>query len=325
MQTYDIDYDATEYQCIEAKVESINAGFNSTFVCLMFFMFISVGYKLTLTATKRHGAMIDDFLQKLTEYNLSFYLHCEDGEEGDDEEDEEDEDDEVVVDPVKVFESKYVDKYRALEKRELTQERIECLKNNFIMATTPVGNVAMYYDFNKSSFSYYSDNVIPYRFLEVLGRNYVCTFDCAILYTNMEDELKIVEDRLAELEEQQEKEKEEKEKQQKEQEEKEQPEKKEVDAPKKPVFAKFKNYNKDTTKDMVSIDTKNNHSNRQKSKYDQLTKVILKEKANRYTCEGKISNMQLLKKVDRKVVDKNYTLSYAEFKLQMQQTANKNV
>jgi hypothetical protein len=305
MQMYDVDYDAIEYQCIEAKVQSINAGFNSIFVCLMFFMFVSVGYKITLTASNTHGALIDDFFRKLSEYCL------EDGAN----EDDDDEDEVVAIDPVKVFESKYLDKYRALEKRELTQERIECLKNNFIMATTPVGNVAMYYDFNKSSFSYYSDNVIPYRFLEVLGRNYVCTFDCAILYTNMEDELKIVEDRLAELEEQQEKEKEEKEQQ----------EKKEVDAPKKQVFAKFKNYNKDTTKDMVSIDTKNNNSKRQKSKYDQLTKVILKEKANRYTCEGKISNMQLLKKVDRKVVDKNYALSYAEFKLQMQQTANKNV
>lgn len=319
---YDLEYDAIEYQCIDSNVELINTGFNSVFVCLMFFMFISVGYKFTLTASKTHSAMLDDLFRKLSKY-------CLEGEDdGEDEEGEGDgEDDEVVeIDPVKVFESKYLDKYRALEKRELPQERIECLKNNFIMATTPVGNVAMYYDFNKSSFAYYSDNVIPYRFLEVLGRNYVCTFDCAILYTNMEDELKIVEDRLAELEEQQEKEKEEKEK---EKQDKEQQDKDKdaanVDAPKKQVFAKFKNYNKETTKDTVSIDTKNNHSNRQKSKYEQLTKVILKEKANRYTCEGKISNMQLLKKVDRKVVDKNYTLSYAEYKLQMQQTANKKV
>jgi hypothetical protein len=42
--------------------------------------------------------------------------------------------------------------------------------------------------------------------------------------------------------------------------------------------------------------------------------LIKEEKANRYSCEGKIINFSFLKKVDRKVVDKRYGISFAEFK-----------
>ena len=48
------------------------------------------------------------------------------------------------------------------------------------------------------------------------------------------------------------------------------------------------------------------------SKQDK--EYILKEKANCYSYEGKISNFNFLKKVDRKIVDKNYNMSYSEFK-----------
>ena len=42
--------------------------------------------------------------------------------------------------------------------------------------------------------------------------------------------------------------------------------------------------------------------------------MLLKENANRYTWEGRLANMSILKKVDRKVVDKNYSMSFADFK-----------
>jgi len=41
---------------------------------------------------------------------------------------------------------------------------------------------------------------------------------------------------------------------------------------------------------------------------------IVKEKANRYSYEGKMANYSFLKKVDRKVVDKQYSISFSEFK-----------
>jgi hypothetical protein len=51
-------------------------------------------------------------------------------------------------------------------------------------------------------------------------------------------------------------------------------------------------------------------------------KVLLKDRANRYTYEGKLSNFKILKRVDRKVVDKKYALSFADFK-KMQAQKNK--
>ena len=51
-----------------------------------------------------------------------------------------------------------------------------------------------------------------------------------------------------------------------------------------------------------------------KDKLDIRKNVVLKENANRYTCEGKLSNFNFLKKPDRKVIDKKYAMSFAEFK-----------
>ena len=42
--------------------------------------------------------------------------------------------------------------------------------------------------------------------------------------------------------------------------------------------------------------------------------VVLKENANRYTCEGRLANFSFLKKPDRKVIDKKYAMSFADFK-----------
>jgi hypothetical protein len=42
--------------------------------------------------------------------------------------------------------------------------------------------------------------------------------------------------------------------------------------------------------------------------------MVIKEHSNQYSYEGKISNFNFLKKIDRKIVDKRYALSFAEFK-----------
>jgi hypothetical protein len=47
-------------------------------------------------------------------------------------------------------------------------------------------------------------------------------------------------------------------------------------------------------------------------------KHLLKENANRYTWEGRLSSFCPLKKIDRKQLDKKLTMTYAEFK-KMQQ------
>ena len=42
--------------------------------------------------------------------------------------------------------------------------------------------------------------------------------------------------------------------------------------------------------------------------------MFLKEKANRYTWEGRLTNFCPLKKIDKKVLDKNLNMTYTEFK-----------
>jgi len=188
------------------------------------------------------------------------------------------------------------------------KERLDKLKNNFIIEKTPLGNVIMYWNNSRESFEYYSDNTIPYRYLETVGRKYVKTFNCKQIYVDMSFELNEFER----------KQKEKKEKQEEELkllEEKKKLEKNIVEQ-KKDVFAKFKTYNKESGTGKVnrgaappknSIPNNNNIKNADE-------KVILKEHANRYTCEGKLSNFNFLKKPDRKVVDKKYAMSFSDFK-----------
>jgi hypothetical protein len=42
--------------------------------------------------------------------------------------------------------------------------------------------------------------------------------------------------------------------------------------------------------------------------------ILLKDKANRYTYEGKFANFSFLKKVDRKAVNKKFAMTFADFK-----------
>jgi hypothetical protein len=157
--------------------------------------------------------------------------------------------------------------------------------------------------------------------LEVLARKYVCTFKCPSLYNSMDDELTRIEElkRLDEL---------------KKAEEiallKEQSLSKVLTleqeqtqtTDKKSVFVKFKDYNKGSSKESAGVATKpapNPNPNPNNSRKDGGASSLpvgayVKEHTNRYSCDGKINNMQFLKKVERKVTDKNYTMTFADFK-----------
>jgi hypothetical protein len=188
-------------------------------------------------------------------------------------------------------------------------ERLDTLKNNFVIEKTPHGNVLMFWNNNRSSFQYYSDNTIPYRYLEPVGRKYVKTFDCRSIFVDMEEEIKLSEERIQ-------KEKEEKER--KEIEEKTRIEENQQSSiqQKKNVFAKFKSYNKEAGSGRVNMvaPPKNSIPNKPVTEPDKTELVILKDRANRYTYEGKFSNFNFLKKIERKVVDKKYAMSFADFK-----------
>jgi hypothetical protein len=192
----------------------------------------------------------------------------------------------------------------------IINKRIEKQKNCYIMENTPQGNVLMIYDIKKGSFAYYSDKNIPYRYLEVVARKYVKFFGCRPLFIDMEEELKLCEEKWSkdyEL------------KKAKELEEKLKVEEgiknnKPVDV-KKNVFAKFKSYNKNAGGNISMIaPPKNSIPNKQTAETKEDEKIILKERANRYTYEGKFANFNFLQKIERKVFNKKLGLSFSDFK-----------
>jgi len=193
----------------------------------------------------------------------------------------------------------------------IVNKRIEKLKNCYIMETTPQGNVLMIYDINKGSFTYYSDKTIPYRYLEVVGRKYVKLFGCRPLFVDMEEELKLFEEKWTkEYELKKAKEAEDKLKA-----EESMKNNKPIEV-KKNVFAKFKSYNKDAGgKISMAPPPKNSIPNKAattETKEDE--KIILKERANRYTYEGKFANFNFLQKIERKVFNKKLGISFSDFK-----------
>ncbi|MDA9072838.1 hypothetical protein N9K75_03095, partial [bacterium] len=110
--------------------------------------------------------------------------------------------------------------------------KIDKLKNGFIMEHTPVGNVLMNYDAECETFKYYSDNNVPYKYLDVVCRKFVKQFDCRPIYVDMEEEIILFKDQLEK----------EKERLEKERLEKEKVVKPVPTLEKKKIFAKFKSY-----------------------------------------------------------------------------------
>ena len=203
-------------------------------------------------------------------------------------------------------------------KKEVLNDRLKRLKKCYVFEKTPLGNVAMCYDSSKDSFEYYSDNTLPYRFLEPIGRKYVLTFKCKNIFVDMDEELKAAEKRADE------KQKEEEAKKLKEEEDKKN------NKQKRSVFAKLKEYNAvSTSSKAATVGAKTNNikmpANIQ-ANLKELTaepeKLLLKEKSNHYTCQGKFANMKILQPISRKLVDKKYAMTFADFKALKKATVN---
>jgi hypothetical protein len=190
--------------------------------------------------------------------------------------------------------------------------------NNYILEFTPLGNVYMRYNNQKKSFEYYSNNSIPYRYLEAIGRKYVMTFGCKSLFVDLEEELKIA------LEKEKEKELD---KQALENDQRQslpglvQRQSLPGLMQKPTIIQKFKSYNKDLKMDKNMMKGRpGNQPLQMKANLPNVSgntngeKQLLKENANRYTWIDRLTNLQLLKKVDRKTIDKQYALSFADFK-----------
>lgn len=210
-------------------------------------------------------------------------------------------------------ESKFELKKQAEEEavRCIIDKRLNKLTNCYVIEKTPNGNVIMIYQKDRESFKYYSDYNIPYRYLEVVGRKYVKLFNCRPIFVDMEEELKLFEEKW---------DKEQEVKKVKEEEEKRKTEEavknnKPIEV-RKNVFAKFKSYNKDAGgKITMAAPPKNSIPNKSvTTENKENEKILLKERANRYTYEGKFANFNFLQKIERKVFNKKLGLSFADFK-----------
>jgi hypothetical protein len=245
------------------------------------------------------------------------------------------------LEEVRFKQSEKKEKSEEDKKNEEEKEKdYEPLKNNFVFEKTPMGNVIMYYNKDRNSFEYYTDNIIPYRVLDTVARKYVLTYDCCELYIDMEKEIKeYIVNGSNGVKGGNDGTKEKKDKKVTfEMNETEEKAKEIVDPVKsKPnVFAKFKSYNKDSSKisdviggggvggakDKTSGGGASAVVNTSKVSVEENEKILLKEKANVYTCLGKFANFSMLKKVDRAVVDKNYTMGFAVYKKMLRSGKN---
>jgi hypothetical protein len=269
---------------------------------------------------------------KLTKYEDKNYCENEDNEDNEDEDlylvTTKEEKIRLLLEEKKILDTEYdniVKKYNDIIKRTdesmheatlfVIEKRLDKLKSCFVIEKTPLGNVLMTYNNDTGSFKYYSDNAIPYRYLETVARKYVKQFDCRPIFVDMEEELKLAEEKW---------EKKQKEKEEKERKQEELKALNIIVEPKKNVFAKFKSYNKDAGTGKVNMvaPPKNSIPNKKSTKEEENEKLLIKENANRYTYEGKFSNFSFLQKVERKVVDKKYGMKFSDFKKICEQKNN---
>ena len=176
--------------------------------------------------------------------------------------------------------NKYYDKFDELEDEDLEEDFVKSLKTSILFETTPKGNVIMYYDYDKESFIYYCDNKKDISYLYLE----VVIRKYALTFKCK----KIVVDIKKEL--------------------KNAREKKEIKTETKPVtdeiFAAFKSYNRKGT----GGSSKNINK-----------KFILREQANRYTYNGKISDYDFIQKNEYKTDNSDDKMDYQTFKKLMAQ------
>ena len=198
----------------------------------------------------------------------------------------------------------------------IINNKLDKFIDNYILEYTPLGNIYMRFNNNKKSFEYFSNNSIPYRYLEPVGRKYVMTYLCKPIYIDMDNELKKAEEIYDKKKEEDLKNAEETNKK----------------LNSKKVLVKLKDYNNNTKENSMRPMKNRTDSNailpdRIKNNLPDVNKksekMFLKEKANRYTWEGRLTDFCPLKKIDKKVIDKKLNMTYAEFKKLQQETQNK--
>jgi hypothetical protein len=175
------------------------------------------------------------------------------------------------------YENKYIEEVNNLDTYDLSEEKLNNLKQSIVFENTPMGHVIMYYNHLTNSFFYYCDRKdIPYKYLDVVARKYIKVFNCKIIYIHMSDELENSKNKLKEL---------------KEKKKDENKNKKEVE--KKDVFVKLKNYNVKSEKPIKDED------------------YLIKENINNFKWSGFLKDYSFLQQ-SKKNKDAS-VLSYQDF------------
>jgi len=217
---------------------------------------------------------------------------------------------ESKLEELQTINSKATSDFAKQARQFIIDEQLKKYKTRFIIELTPLGNVLMFYNHDKLAFDYYSDSAIPYRFLETVARKYVIIYKYRPLYIDMEEELKDYEKKLNDA----------------------------ANANanaikseniadgkqdvKKNIFAKFKSYNKEAGTGKVntapppknSIPQNRMMVSSSSSVNSNSDKILLKEKSNRYSYQGKFANFNILQKIDKKIINKRYGMTFADFK-----------
>tara|TARA_Y100000992_G_scaffold297691_1_gene261649 strand:- start:44 stop:841 length:798 start_codon:yes stop_codon:yes gene_type:complete len=206
------------------------------------------------------------------------------------------EEENASTNPPVPYEKKYIEKFRNLDEVDVYPESI---KNTFVVDYTPYGNVVMMYSEDKETFVYWTDNTMPYRFLEAVAQKFAIVNNAKKLVVDTEQEIEKLkkENEVSETE-----------KNENEIENKKTEKTEKTESEKKSVFAKFKSYNQMTTPG-VGANVREVPSTT-KSQDPEL----LLEKTNTFTCEGKISNMNILQQTKPDSHDTRRKMTFADFK-----------
>jgi hypothetical protein len=91
-----------------------------------------------------------------------------------------------------MYDVKYDVKYDSLEAIQLNEDEMAMLPSKFVMESTPVGNVIMYFDYDKRAFQYYSDFSVPYKYLECVSKKF-CIVNKNKIYRDIKMEVDVNE------------------------------------------------------------------------------------------------------------------------------------
>jgi len=189
------------------------------------------------------------------------------------------------------YENTNLEEYKNLEDKDISED-YEMNINSFIEEKTPRGIIMMNYDSNNNLFVYYTNsNDIPYKYLEMMGRQFVIVNNCKNIFVNYNFEItkakelynkQVLEEERITLTRMKDK-------------------KEELN--KKKIFAQFKDYNKKI-------------QNNNKKMVDNLDNIV-PEKSNRYVRKGNINDFNDYKKNlnnEKSISDEFEHIDYSTFK-----------